>query len=143
MTELANFFTETGASLGSVFYPKDFLVATVPSSQAARDSAEALGKAGVSENDRRAVSSTEMLEFFQEFRSQAGASGGAVRALSRFIDTEAKYADADIEKARLGCGFVVVRSETTENAHMVASVIAPFHPVSIEWYRTSGVESLL
>jgi hypothetical protein len=108
-----------------------------------RDSAEALGKAGVSENDRKAVSSTEMLEFFQEFRSQAGATGGAVRALSRFIDTEAKYADADIEKARQGYGFVLVRCETTEDAHIVASSIAPFHPVSIEWYRTSGVESLL
>lgn len=141
MSELTAFFAAHDASLGQVFYPKDFLVATLPSAQTALDAAVAVEKT-VPEKDRRAVSGSELLEFFKEFRSQAGVSGGAMRALSRFVDTEAKWADADIERAERGYGFLVVRSETKEKAQSVASILAPFHPVSIEWYRALGVESL-
>jgi hypothetical protein len=142
MSELSVFFDNKGASLGSVFYPKDFLVATLPSNQAALRAAEAMSKAGIDSESFKAVSNSEMLEFFEEFRDQAGAGAGALRALSRFIDTEAKYADADIEKARQGYGFLVVRSETAEHTRRVESAIAPFHPISVEWYRASGVERL-
>ena len=142
MSELTTFFAEKGAALGSVFYPKDFLVATLPSNQAALLAAEAMSKTGMDRESWKAVSNSEMLEFFKEFRAEAGVGAGALRALSRFIDTEAKYADADIEKARQGYGFLVVRSETDENTQCVAAAIAPFHPVSVEWYRASGVERL-
>jgi hypothetical protein len=142
MSELSVFFDDKGASLGTVFYPKDFLVATLPSNQAALLAAGAMSKAGIDRESFKAISNSEMLEFFQEFKAQAGAGAGALRALSRFIDTEAKYADADIEKARQGYGFLVARSETEENTQRVAAVIAPFHPISVEWYCASGVQRL-
>jgi|HubBroStandDraft_6_1064221.scaffolds.fasta_scaffold272523_2 hypothetical protein len=141
MSELSAFFTEHDASLGQVFYPRDFLVATLPSAQAAFAAAIAVEKT-VPKEDRQAVSAGEMLEFFNEFHSRTGVSGGAMRALSRFVDTEAKWADADIKSAKRGYGFLVVRSDTKETALSVASRLAPFQPISIEWYRALGVESL-
>ena len=91
MSELSVFFDDKGASLGTVFYPKDFLVATLPSNQAALLAAGAMSKAGIDRESFKAISNSEMLEFFQKFKAQAGAGAGALRALSRFIDTEAKY----------------------------------------------------
>ena len=138
MSELGRFFAEKDTSLGTVFYPKDFLIATVPSNEDAFKAAETIGGA-----EAIAVSSGDMLKFFDEFRSEAGASGGAMRALSRFIDTEVKFADADIENAKSGHGFVLVRCKTRAEALQAASAIAPFHPVSVQWYVASGVESLM
>ena len=143
MSQLYTYFTASSASTGSVFYPEHFLVATVASGSVATEAAQAVGGDGVRKEDLIAVSSGEMLDFFKEFRSRAGALGRALRALSRFIDTEVKYADADIENATHGHGFVVVRCETAARAQRVASLLAPFHPTSVQFYRADGVESLV
>jgi hypothetical protein len=143
MTELNSFFAASGTSMGSTFYPEDFLVATLPSDDEAVAAAEAIGGAGFAADDYRAVAGGEMLEFFREFRDDAGTTGKAMRGLSRFIDTEAKYADADIDHAQQGHGFVMVRCKKREDALRVAAVVGPLHPISLHWYRPGGVESLL
>jgi hypothetical protein len=143
MSELSTFFVASDASLGKVFYPKDFVVATLSSDQVALEAAEAVGDAGLPEGAPKAVSGREMLEFFKEFRTEAGVSGDALRALSRFMDTEAKFADADIETAKHGSAFLVMRCNTETDSHRLTSILAPFQPSAVHWYRSSGVESLV
>jgi hypothetical protein len=67
-----------------------------------------------------------------------------MRALSRAIfDTEAKFCDANIERAHQGAGFVAIRSLTQDQATRIAQIARPFSPVSMQWYRALVVESLV
>jgi hypothetical protein len=142
MTKLSRFFDAAHTTVGSTFYPTDFVFAAFPSFGAASAAQRALLNAGFADDTMIAVNGREALAFFHEQRETEGLWGEWVRKLSRFMDTEAKFADENIERAKDGAGFVAIRTSTDAESNRVADVVGPFAPDSMERYMTSGVQSL-
>jgi hypothetical protein len=142
MTKLSGFFDSAHTFVGSTFYPKDFVFAAFPSFAAATAAQRGLLTAGFPEHGMIAVDGREALEFFHEQRETEGVWGEWVRKLSRFMDTEAKFADENIERAKEGAGFVAIHSSSDAESNRIAEVVRPFAPESMERYMTSGVQSL-
>ena len=61
MSELATLFKEQETSLG-VFYPKNYVIATFHSFDAAASANDTLRRAGLSEHESRAVPGGELLD---------------------------------------------------------------------------------
>jgi hypothetical protein len=142
MTKLSRFFDAAHTTVGSTFYPTDFVFAAFPSFGAASAAQRALLNAGFPDENMIAVNGREALEFFHEQRETEGLWGEWVRKLSRFMDTEAKYADENIERAKDGAGFVTIRTSTDAESNRVADAVRPYAPDSMERYMTSGVQRL-
>ncbi len=142
MTKLTRFFEATHTSVGSTFYPTDFVFIAFPSFAAAQAAQRSLLNAGFPEAGMIAVNSREALEFFNEQRQTDGVWGEWVRKLSRFIDTETKFADENIERAKDGSGFIAVHCGSQEESNNIATAVRPYSPESMERYMTSGVQSL-
>lgn len=144
MTQLSTFFKDSGTSLGSVFYPKHFIFATFPSYESAQEASQSLRDAGFPENEISTTTASEVLEFFKDYRENQGAWGDMMRQLSRIvIGSEAKFADADIEGAKAGAGFVAIHCSTPEESIRIRQIVSPSSPLSIQWYRSVTVESLV
>jgi hypothetical protein len=143
MTELAAFFEESQASVGTVFYPKDFIFGAFPSYAAAQRAYQTLANAGVPPEEMLTATGPEVLRFFKEHKAKEGIWGNFIREASRFIDTEARFEDEDIQHARQGAGFLTVHCLTEEDAMRIGDLLRPLAPKSMEWYRTSGVQSLV
>lgn len=142
MTRLSGFFDSAHTSVGSTFYPTDFVFSAFPSFAAAKAAKRALLAAGFPEDGMIAVDGRETLEFFHEQRETEGVWGEWVRKLSRFMDTEAKFADENIERAKEGAGFVAIHTSSHAESNRIAEIVRPFAPESMERYMTSGVQSL-
>jgi hypothetical protein len=143
MTQLSTFFKGSGTGLGSVFYPSHFVVATFPTYESAKKASQSLREAGFLQNEMSTATASEILEFFKEYRKDEGAWGDVMRTLSRYIfGSEAKFADADIERAKAGSGFVAVRCSTQGESMRIGQIVKPFSPLSIQWYRSLVVETV-
>jgi len=144
MTKLSTFFKDSGTSLGSVFYPKHFIFATFPSYELAQEASQSLRDARFPEDEISTATGFEVLEFFKAYREHQGAWGDMMRHLSRIIiGSEAKFADADIEGAEAGAGFVAVHCSSPEESMRIRQIVGPYSPLSIQWYRSVTVESLV
>lgn len=75
MTTLTHFFKESESSLG-VFYPKHYIIATFPTFDETQRAAQALRKAGFSDDEVLAVPGSEILKYFEEFRANSGMWAG-------------------------------------------------------------------
>ena len=142
MSAFTTFFKESDASLG-VFYPKHYIIATFPEYSAAKDSYQALRKIGYCEDDVMVATGQEMLEYFKHLREEAGVMGAAMRPVSRFFGTEGLFSEHDVEHAKVGCGFLAVHSLTEQETEKIAETVKPFAPSSMEWYLSSGIQSLV
>ena len=144
MTQLSTFFKDSGTALGSVFYPKHFVFMTFPTYESAQKAFQRLRGAGFPEAEMSRASGPEMLEVFKDYREKEGAWGDIMRTLSREIfGSEVKFADADIDRAKAGAGFVAIRCSTQEESMRIRQIVRPLSPVSIQWYRSLVVESLV
>jgi hypothetical protein len=65
-----------------------------------------------------------------------------MRAISRFFDTEQKFADQDLEDAQQGAGFLAVHCRTDELKNTSWSVIEPEEPLDARFYSALGIEHL-
>jgi hypothetical protein len=142
MSAFTTFFKESEASLG-VFYPKHYIIATFPDYFAAKDAYQALRKIGYSDDDVMLATGREMLAYFKHLREEAGVVGAAMRPVSRFFGTEGLFSEHDVEHAKEGCGFLAVHSLTEQETEKIAETVKPFAPSSMEWYLSSGIQSLV
>ena len=143
MSNLKTFFETAGASLGSTFYPKDYIFASFPSFGVAQAAAQKLRADGVASDSFTTASGEDAIKFFEEYKLEKGIWGFLVRGLSRAIDTEATFADADLERAREGAGFLAVHVPTDELAAQITEALKPFAPDSMQRYQNTGVESMV
>jgi hypothetical protein len=142
MSELATLFKEPETWLG-VFYPKHYVIATLPSFDAAKSANQALRRGGFDETETRAVAGTDLLEYFDELHVQNGFLGDLMAEFSRLIGTEAAFADKDVSQAHHGAGFVAVHCSTEAEAQRILDIIRPFNPVAMQWYRAGAIRSLI
>jgi len=144
MTKLSTFFEHSGTALGSVFYPKHFIFATFPTYELAQKASQSLRDAGFPDNEILTATGSEVLAFFKGYRENEDAWGDMMRTLSRYVfGSEAKFADADIEWAKAGAGFIVVHCSTQAESLRIGQIVSPFSPASIQWYRSLVMESLV
>jgi hypothetical protein len=142
MSELSTFFKEPIATLG-VFYPKHYIIATLPTYSAAKDAYQALRKIGYSADDVMLATSEEVLAFFEHFRKDAGLVGTAMRPVSLFFGTEALFGEYDIHHAKEKAGFLAIHSVSDQETEKVTETVKPFEPTSMEWYLPGGIQSLV
>jgi hypothetical protein len=142
MTTLGGFFKESDSKLG-VFYPKHYIIATFPSFDKTKESAQALRIAGFSEDEVLAIPGAEVLKFFEEFHANSGLWAGVMTMLSRAFGTEQLFADDDVASAYAGDGFLAVYVLDDAAAASVRAILSPFEPRAMHWYRAGGIESLI
>jgi hypothetical protein len=140
--QLATLFKGSETWLG-VFYPRKYIIATFSSFETALSGKQALRAAGLGPDEIRAVSGGEMLHFFREMQARTGLLGDLMTEFSRFIGTEASFFDRDVWEARHGAGFLAVHCSTEKEADYIRHRLTPLRPVSMQWYRTEAVESLI
>ncbi len=142
MSELATLFREPETSLG-VFYPKHYVIATFPSFDAAKSANQALMRLGFDETQSRAVSGSDLLDYFDELHAQTGFLGDLMAEFSRLIGTEASFADDYARQAHHGAGFVAAHCSTEDEAQRICDIVRPFEPVAMQWYRAGAIRSLI
>lgn len=142
MTTLTNFFKESDSSLG-VFYPKHYIIGTFPTLEKTREAAQALHRAGFSDDEVLAAPGSEVFLYFAEFRANAGLWSSAMTALSRAFGTEQVFADDDVAFARSGAGFLAVHSPDDATTARVRALVSPFEPRALHWYQSGGIQCLV
>lgn len=138
MSAIAGFFKGTESHLG-VFYPVHCITAVFPTLEIAKRVARDLQSAGFSDSDIIAVSGRDVLEFD---RDEATLGRLVMRALSRFFKTEQSFADRDLEHARDGAGFLVVRCPNEHEKNAAWPVIKAGDPLAARYYSIGGIEHL-
>ncbi len=142
MTTLTNFFKESDSTLG-VFYPNHYIIATFPTFETTQKAVLALRRQGIAEDEVLAIPGSELLKFFEEFRADSGLWASVLTMLSRSFGTEQAFADADVQSAYAGAGFLAVHSRDEPHAGHIKSVLLPFEPQAMHWYRNGGVECMV
>lgn len=120
-----------------------YVIGTFPTLEKTKEAAQALRRAGFSEEEVLAVPGSEIFLYFAEFRANASLWASAMTTLSRAFGTEQVFADDDIERARLGAGFLAVHSPDEASTARVKALTEPFDPRALHWYQAGGVQSLV
>ena len=139
---LQTFFNVSDTSFG-VFYPKRFIVASLPSFDSARGAERSLLDAGFTSNEVVAATGLEMLEFFEYLRLRAGLWGGLMEALSLAMGTEATFVVQDSEQARAGAAFLAIYDPLEAETEHICKLVAPWRPISMRRYATGSIETLI
>jgi hypothetical protein len=142
MTTLTNFFKESDSQLG-VFYPVHYIIATFSTFGKTQEAAQALRTAGFAPDEVLAIPGSEVLAYFEEFRAHSGLWAGAMTMLSRAFGTEQVFADADVQRAQAGAGFLAVHSAEDSVTARARALLQPFEPRAMHWYESGGIQSLI
>jgi hypothetical protein len=102
-----------------------------------------LGNAGYDADEVRAIPGAEMLRFFDELHEENGVFAAVMAGFSHLIATEAAFVEADIRRAREGAGFIAVYAPKESETRYVRDLLMPFQPISMHWYGTAGIQSLI
>ena len=138
MSALADFFHGSDTTLG-VFYPKHCLVAVFPKENDAHTAADRLRVAGFDPGEMIVASGRNVLDLE---RDQTGLGGLIMQALSRFFKTEQYYADNDLDQARAGAGFLIVRCPDPAKKQEAWAIIQALNASAARYYDIGGVEHL-
>jgi hypothetical protein len=141
-SKLWSFFSTSDTSFG-IFYPKQQVVAVLPSFEAAKAAEMALRNDGFGDDEILAASGSEMVKFLEELRLQAGLGGHLMAGLSRTLGTEEVFVDNYIRWGRQGAGFLAVYSPMEIESERISGLLLPFHQMAIERYLSSGIQSLI
>jgi hypothetical protein len=142
MTTLTNFFKESESKLG-VFYPQHYIVATFPTFEKTQQAAQALRCAGFADEEMLALRGSEILAYFADLRAHSGLWSGVMTMLSRAFGTEQIFADADVECALAGDGFLAIYSPGEAITSRVCALLQPFEPRAMHWYDKGGIQTLI
>jgi len=142
MENLSTFFDDSDSTLGA-FHPTDYIVARFPTENAAFEAHKSLLNVGIPPEEMYVAPPAEVVEYFKNFRDEAGLLGSLIRPLSRFIGTEVKNADDDLQKAVEGAGFIAMRCADEERALRVIEAIKRYEPGTVDWYLWGGVRSMI
>ena len=139
MSKLAEFFQGMHTEIGSlVFYPTHFMFAAFPSLALARGARAKLIECGWEESEVHVASDTDVLEFFQEFRSEKGLWARFVRG-SGLIE-EVRFCELDIERARAGACFIAIHCRTEQDAQRIKREMDQFVVIGMQWYRSFTID---
>jgi hypothetical protein len=141
-SKLWSFFSTSDTSFG-IFYPKQQVVAVLPSFEAAKAAEMALRNDGFGDDEILAASGSEMVKFLEELRLQAGLGGHLMAGLSRTLGTEEIFVDNYIRWGRQGAGFLAAYSPMEIESERICGLLLPFHPIAIQRYLSSGIQSLI
>lgn len=139
---LRKFFNVSNTSFG-IFYPKRFIVASLPSFDSAKGAERALLDAGFTADEVVAATGVEMLQFFEELRLRAGLWGGLMEALSRAFGTEATFVVQDFEQARAGAAFLAIYDPREAETEHICKLVAPWRRISMRRYAAGNIATLI
>jgi hypothetical protein len=139
---LADFFQRAGVSFG-IFYPKEHVVAVLPTLEAARAGYDALSAAGFRIWEVTAVSGEEVEKFLEELRAHRSLWDDLMAEISRLLDTEVNLIARYAHWARAGAGFLVAYSPTEADAEGVSDLLKPLGPVAMHWFMGGYIRHLL
>jgi hypothetical protein len=135
---LATFFDGNASTLG-VFYPTHCMAAVFPKLSLAQHAAERLLLAGLSRADVVSASGSEVLDFD---RDSITVGHILMRAASRFFTTSQSFSDHDLEDARRGAGFLMVRCADEKAKQAAWTILAGEDPWDARYYGPAGIEHL-
>ena len=138
MNKLVDYFGMSVERLGS-FYPTHCLVAVFRNPAGAESALRKLLNAGFASSDAIAADGKAVLEFDKDEKDLARF---IMQAISRFFSTEQVFADHDLEDARNGAGFLVVRCPSDDLKSAAWSLIALEGPLDARYYSRLGIEHL-
>jgi hypothetical protein len=135
---LSTFFDGNASALG-VFYPIHCVAAVFPNLEVAERAADRLLLAGFSRADVVSASGSEVLEFDRDMITVGHL---LMRALSRFFTTSQSFSDHDLEDARRGAGFLVVRCPDDKAKQAAWAILESEAPWDARYYGRGGIEHL-
>jgi hypothetical protein len=138
MSEIATFFAGSGTEFG-VFYPAHCLAAVFEKLETAEKVGRELAGAGFAESDVLVASGRQVLDYDRDHLSVGKL---IMRAMSRFFKTEQAFADHDLEHARQGAGFVVVRCPKDAEKNAAWRIVGAADPLDARYYATGAIEHL-
>ncbi|SRR5258706_4927948 len=141
MSTLATFFKGSDTRFG-VFYPTDYLVAIYRNEEEAAKARRVLFEAGMSDEDVVAVPGEDVVHFAQEHMKKDGVWGLLMTKLSQVFDTEASYAETDLDRAAHGAAFLAVYCPKEPVKNAVWKLLEPTHPWTARHYSIGGIEHL-
>ena len=136
--DLAEFFHDSDFTFG-VFYPRHCLTAGFSTFSAAEHAEMALQPNDFQASESIAVSGRDVIEFERHRTTVLSILMGAV---SRFFKTEQSFNDLDLELARHGAGFLIVRCPDENKKNKAWQVIKRENPVDARYYGLGGIEHL-
>jgi len=138
MAALSDFFHGSDTTL-RVFYPTHCLVAVFLQEKDARTAGDLLRAAGFATGEMIVASGQDVIELD---RHETGFGGAIMQALSRFFKTEQYYADRDLDRARHGAGFLIVRCGNAIEKQKAWEIMEPVNPLAARYYDIGAVEHL-
>jgi hypothetical protein len=138
MNKLVDYFGRSVERMGA-FYPTHCLIAVFRSPADAESALHKLLSAGFAPSDVVAADGKAVLEFD---RNEEDLARFIMHAISRFFATEQVFADHDLEDARNGAGFLVVRCPTEDLKNAAWGLIEPEGPLDARYYSRLGIEHL-
>jgi hypothetical protein len=141
MNNLAVFFKGSDTRLG-VFYPDHALIAIFPNIERAQRARGKLRGAGFSNDEALVASGEDLVDLVHEEAARNGVLGYLMKALSRFLHTEAIYTDHDLKHAKQGAALLAVRCPDERTKKSAWGLIAPTDPLAARYYSFGGIEHL-
>jgi hypothetical protein len=138
MNKLVDYFGTSVERMGA-FYPTHCLIAVFRNPAGAEFALHKLLSAGFAPADAIAADGKAALEFDKD---EKDLTRFIMQAISRFFATEQVFADHDLEDARHGAGFLVVRCPTDELKNAARGLIQPEGPLDARYYSRLGIEHL-
>ena len=138
---LTAYFDGSDTQFG-IFYPHHHLVAVFASLAEATRARKTLVDSGHSGADCITAGGEEVVRFAEEHLQKEGLWGLLMTQLSRAIDTEATYADQDLEMARQGSAFLAVRCINDQAKNSAWECLEPSKPLVARYYSFGGIEHL-
>lgn len=139
MSELTNRFVGSASSFG-VLYPTHYLMALVPTGEAAAAAATALWEAGFAAEDVVAFPPEVFVSLVEAHRENKGLWNHFMESLSRIAGTEAAYIDLDLELGRNGAGAVAVRAEDEAAKAKARAILRRSKPLAMRYYAHLSIE---
>lgn len=136
--DLTDFFRESDFTLG-VFYPRRCITAVFAALSSAERVAGALRRDEFEAGQIMAVSGRDVIEFDRDHMTVFSVM---MRAVSRFFKTEQSFNDHNLEHARNGAGFLVVRCADENQKDTAWQIVKKENPLDARYYGLAAIEHL-
>lgn len=135
---LKDFFRESDLTFG-VFYPRHCITAAFPAVPPAERAERALRSAEFEPDHILVASGRDVIEFDRDHTTILSLM---MRAISRFFKTEQSFNDLNLEYARHGAGFLIVRCLDGNQKDQAWQIIKNENPLDARYYSFGSIEHL-
>ncbi|MAA76181.1 MAG: hypothetical protein CMN28_15935 [Salinisphaeraceae bacterium] len=134
--------SENDTSFG-IFYPTHHVVAVLPDDDAAQRGAQALEAANVPQAEISRMKADAVARDIEEKEADKGWMDQLKEAMSIGVGTEGQFWQQDLDMAREGAGFLVIRCDSDERADTIKQTLAEEKPRSLRYYQRLAIQNLL